>query len=67
MTSDEYRAILAGLQLGHAAKRTAALLGISVRHSIRYASGYPIPEKIAMLLRAYQRQGLREFLATSDS
>lgn len=49
MTSNQYRAALAALDLTQAG--AAEFLGISIRSSHGYANGEPIPEAIAKLLR----------------
>lgn len=58
MTNLQYLAALKRLGLTPASKRTAAVLGISLRTSQYYATDKPIPEPIAKLLRCYLTHGL---------
>lgn len=61
MTRTQYLRALARLGLGPASKRTARLLGLSVRQIQRFADGeQDVPEAIALLLDMYLRHGLPE-------
>lgn len=57
----DYRAALKRLGLTPASKRTAELLGISVRQAQRLANGSsPVTPTVEQLLRAYLAHGLPE-------
>lgn len=59
MTSEEYRAALRKLGLRHASKRTATLLGVTVRQCQNLAMGkQAVSPTIARLLAMYLRHGL---------
>ena len=61
MTRNQYLAALKKLGLGRASKRTAELLGVSVRHIQRMSLGeQDVTDTIALLLEMYLKHGLPE-------
>lgn len=61
MTTEAYLKALKRLKLTPAGKRTAALLGLSVRQCIRIAHGeQAVPRPAALLLALYLRHGIGE-------
>jgi len=62
MTTREFNAALA--KLGLSPYAAAAVLGVSIRQSHRYASGeQQVAPPVALLLRMYLVYGLPEYLA----
>ena len=57
MSAKAYVAALHRLGLGVAQKRTAALLGISIGHSLKIQAGYPVPVYVQHLLEAWLHIG----------
>lgn len=58
MTVEQYHKALKKLDLTPAGKRTAELLGLSVRQLIRLSNQQaPIPKFVPLLLRMYLRHG----------
>ena len=57
MTAKQYVAALHRLGLGVAQKRTAALLGISIGHSLKIQAGHPVPVYVQHLLEAWLHIG----------
>lgn len=59
MTAKQYLSALKKLGLGVASQQTAALLGISIRHSQRIAAGdADVSPTLIRLLRMYLKHGL---------
>lgn len=58
MTQKQYLAALAKLGLTPSGKRTAELLGLSLRQCQRLAAGGNVSATVALLLRMYERHGL---------
>lgn len=60
MTRNQYVAALNKLGLGRASKKTAEVLGLSVRQIQRFIGDdpQPIPDTIALLLEMYLKHGL---------
>lgn len=59
MTTAQYLKAIARLGLSPSGKRTAALLGVSVRQIQRYATGaQPIAKYVALLIAMYLKHGI---------
>lgn len=59
MTTEAYLRALKRLHLTPAGKRTAAVLGLSIRQLIRISNHQaPVPQPVALLLDMYRRHGL---------
>jgi len=62
MTTEQYLRALKRLGLSPAGKRTAELLGLSIRQLIRIANHQaPVPKFVQILLKMYQRHGIPKY------